>query len=326
MSKMNKATIFIPVYNGEHDHLEETLEGIYRQKTEFDWDVLITDSGSKDKSVQIIERFAEKYGNIQLLKISKEEYSHGGTRQMAAEIATGEIMVYLSQDAVPYNDNWLTEMVAPFALNPNIAGVVARQKPRLACFPAMKYDIEAVFREQGVEDALTFWTRSEEALRGKYTKESFYSDVCSAAPRHFLVNKIGYRHVAYSEDYEYGKDILDAGYIKVYNAKAIVEHSNDVLLKHYKQRIFDETYNIRINSGVTTPLSFSSLLLNTFKGSLKDSLKICRDRNFSWKQKLYWLLVNPLFHLEKWRGIRLANKVDISADIHRYSLERNREI
>ncbi|MGT2949751.1 rhamnosyltransferase [Streptococcus cuniculi] len=325
MAKANKATVFIPVYNGEHDHLEETLEALYRQKTDFAWDVFITDSGSKDNSVEIIERFAEKYGNIRLKKIAKEEYSHGGTRQMAAEISSGEIMVYLSQDAVPYNENWLTEMVAPFTLNPNIVGVVARQKPRLTCFPAMKYDIEAVFREQGVEDALTLWTRSDEALKGTYTKESFYSDVCSAAPRDFLVSKIGYRQVAYSEDYEYGKDILDAGYIKVYNAKAIVEHSNDVLLNQYKKRIFDEMYHIRINSGTTTSISIATLVLNTLKGSWKDSWKICRDRDFSWKRKLYWLFVNPLFHLEKWRGVRLANKVDVTADIRQYSLERNQE-
>ncbi|MEW4354001.1 glycosyltransferase family 2 protein [Streptococcus pneumoniae] len=324
MGKENKATVFIPVYNGEHDHLEETLEALYRQKTDFDWDVLITDSGSRDNSVQIIERFAEKYGNLQLKRIAKEDYSHGGTRQMAAEISSGEIMVYLSQDAVPYNENWLNEMVAPFALNPNIAGVVARQKPRLSCFPAMKYDIEAVFREQGVEDALTFWTRSDEALKGTYTKESFYSDVCSAAPREFLVNQIGYRQVAYSEDYEYGKDIVDAGYIKVYNAKAIVEHSNDVLLSDYKKRIFDETYNIRVNSGTTNRISLVTVWVTVFKDSLKDSVRICRDRDFSWKRKLYWLVVNPLFHLEKWRGIRLANNVDLSADNSQYSLEKSK--
>ncbi|HHT7813979.1 TPA: glycosyltransferase family A protein [Streptococcus suis] len=324
MVEQLKATVFIPVYNGERDHLEETLSALYRQVTDFNWDVLITDSGSSDNSVAIINRFAEKYGNLRLLHLSKEEFSHGKTRQMAAEISQGEIMVYLTQDAVPHNEQWLAEMVRPFAMHSDIVAVLGNQKPRHYCFPAMKYDILAVFNEQGVSDSLTVWQRLDESQRGKYTKESFYSDVCSAAPRRFLTEKIGYRPVAYSEDYEYGKDILDAGYIKVYNAKAIVEHSNDVRLSEYRRRIFDETYNVRLNSGITNKVSIFSVVTNVFKASLKDSVKIISDKDYNWKRRMYWLLVNPLFHIEKWRGIRLANRVDLNQDISQYSLEKKK--
>lgn len=323
MTDKVKATVFIPVYNGENDHLEETLTALYAQQTDFSWNVIITDSESKDASVAIIQKFAEQYGNLQLIKLKKSDYSHGATRQMAAELSTADYMVYLSQDAVPANENWLAEMVKPFSLNPNIVAVLGKQKPRVGCFPAMKYDINSVFNEQGVAGATTIWTRQED-LKGKYTKESFYSDVCSAAPREFLVNKIGYRSVAYSEDYEYGKDILDAGYMKAYNSDAIVEHSNDVLLSEYKQRIFDETYNIRRNSGVTTPISLPTVLAQSLKASLKDTMKIVADQDYSWKRKLYWLVINPLFHLEKWRGMRLANQVNITDDNSKYSLESSK--
>lgn len=317
-----KATVFIPVYNGENDHLEETLSALYRQKTNFEWDVLMTDSGSSDNSVAIIERFAEQYGNLRLIHLKKEDYSHGGTRQMAAEMAQGEYMVYLSQDAVPHNEYWLSEMVAPFEITDKIVAVLGRQKPRHYCFPAMKYDINAVFGEQGAEDAITIWQRKDPAHQGQYTKESFYSDVCSAAPRKFLVETIGYRDVAYSEDYEYGKDVLDAGYFKAYNGRAVVEHSNDVRLSEYRKRIFDETYNVRINSGITTKVSILSLVKNSLKASIKDSLRIVSDRDYNWKRKLYWLAINPLFHIEKWRGIRLANKIELGTDIRNYSLEK----
>lgn len=57
MADKLKATVFIPVYNGERDHLEETLSALYRQVTDFKWDVLITDSGSSDNSVAIINNF-----------------------------------------------------------------------------------------------------------------------------------------------------------------------------------------------------------------------------------------------------------------------------
>ncbi|MGT2847110.1 glycosyltransferase family A protein [Streptococcus massiliensis] len=324
MNEKLKATVFIPVYNGEHDHLEETLTALYKQKTDFKWDVLVTDSGSSDKSVLIIEKFAQQYGNLTLKEIAKEDYSHGATRQMAAEISRGEFMVYLTQDAIPYNENWLSEMIAPFEINNKIVAVLGRQKPRLSCFPAMKYDINAVFNEQGVEDAITIWKRDNPDFVGKYTKESFYSDVCSAAPREFLLRTIPYRPVKYSEDYEYGKDVMDAGYLKAYNSKAIVEHSNDVFLSQYKKRIFDETYNVRLNSGITNNISLLTVVWNSFKGTMKDAPKIFRDKDFSWKRKCYWTLVNPLFHLEKWRGIRLANRVNLNQNHSKYSLEQGK--
>ena len=322
MANQIKATVFIPVYNGENDHLEETLTALYNQKTDFEWNVLIIDSGSSDNSVKIIRKFHDKYNNLTLKEIDKSEYSHGGTRQLAAEISDGEYMVYLSQDAVPYNQNWLTEMLKPFEISEKIVAVLARQKPRDYCFPAMKYDINAVFNEQGIEDAVTVWTRTISEQIGTYTKESFYSDVCSAAPRLFLVNEIGYKPVKYSEDYEYGKDIIDAGYYKAYNGRAIVEHSNDVFLKDYKKRIFDETYNVRLNSGAPeSRMSLWYVTRQSLKATLKDLPKIFKDKDYSFKKKLYWSVVNSLFHFEKWRGIRLANMVKLGDDISMYSLE-----
>ncbi|HFU3968865.1 TPA: glycosyltransferase family A protein [Streptococcus suis] len=322
MANKIKATVFIPVYNGENDHLEETLTALYNQKTDFEWNVLIIDSGSSDNSVKIIRKFHDKYNNLMLKEIDKSEYSHGGTRQLAAEISDGEYMVYLSQDAVPYNQNWLTEMLKPFEISEKVVAVLARQKPRDYCFPAMKYDINAVFNEQGIEDAVTVWTRTISEQIGTYTKESFYSDVCSAAPRLFLVNEIGYKPVRYSEDYEYGKDIIDAGYYKAYNGRAIVEHSNDVFLKDYKKRIFDETYNVRLNSGAPeSRMSLWYVTRQSLKATLKDLPKILKDKDYSFKKKLYWSVVNSLFHFEKWRGIRLANMVKHGDDISMYSLE-----
>ena len=324
MSDSLKVTVFIPVYNGEHDHLEETLTALYMQKTSFKWDVLITDSGSTDRSVEIIEAFAEKHGNLTLRKINKESYSHGRTRQWAAEQSSAEFMVYLTQDAVPANSFLLQEMIEPFRINHKVVAVLGRQQPRVYCFPAMKYDINAVFNEQGVADATTLWSNRDLSLKGHYTKESFYSDVCSAAPRAFLLDEIPYRDVAYSEDYEYGKDIIDAGYIKAYNSKAVVVHSNDVLLSEYRQRIFDETYNVRLNGGHSNPIGIFFMLKQIFRSSFKDSIRILRDKDYVLKQKLYWLIVNPLFHIEKWRGIRQANNVELGSDISKFSLEKSR--
>ena len=237
MSESNiKATIFIPVYNGEKDHLKETLEAVYNQKVDFNWNLLIIDSGSRDKSLEIIKSYEQKHKNLILKQIPNTEYSHGGTRQKAAEISEGEIMVYLSQDAIPADKNWLLNMVKPFEINPKIAGVPGKQVPRNYCFPLQKRDIDAVFNAQGPADAITIYDSSSKDRN----KASFYSDVCSAARRSILIEDVPYQSISYSEDQAFGKDIINKGYLKVYAGKATVVHSNDIQLSEYKGRIFDE--------------------------------------------------------------------------------------
>ena len=44
-----KATVFIPTYYGE-DNLEELFQAIYNQKTDFEFEVLVIDTSSKDRT------------------------------------------------------------------------------------------------------------------------------------------------------------------------------------------------------------------------------------------------------------------------------------
>ena len=57
------------------------------------------------------------------------------------------------------------------------------------------------------------------------------------------------------------------------------------------------------------------------------SLFILRDHQYSWKRKLYWLAVNPLFVAEKWKGVRAAIAVDLNDQkaIDANSLEKQQE-
>ena len=52
-----------------------------------------------------------------------------------------------------------------------------------------------------------------------------------------------------------------------------------------------------------------------------------RDHQYSWKRKLYWLAVNPLFVAEKWKGVRAAISVDLNDQkaIDANSLEKQQE-
>jgi len=66
-----KITVLMPVYNGEK-YLKESIESILNQ-TFSDFEFLIVDDGSTDKSVQIIEEYQKKDLRIRLLDNQKEK-------------------------------------------------------------------------------------------------------------------------------------------------------------------------------------------------------------------------------------------------------------
>ncbi|TME25007.1 MAG: glycosyltransferase family 2 protein [Chloroflexi bacterium] len=52
----------------------------------------------------------------------------------AMEVARGDVVVFLAQDAVPGNGDWLTHLTAPF-MDPSVGGVYGRQEASLESDP-----------------------------------------------------------------------------------------------------------------------------------------------------------------------------------------------
>jgi rhamnosyltransferase len=153
----------------------------------------------------------------------------------------------------------------------------------------------------------------------------FYSDVNSAARRRFLLDTIGYQDVAYAEDQLFGQDVLKAGYYKAYAARGAVVHSNDLTYAEYSQRLFDEIVGLRM-SGSPVP-SPSSGFRAFVRAMVLDPLDIVRDRDYSAARKLFWLVVNPFYHLAKRTASRRASRVNLadSSALERGSLEAQRK-
>lgn len=320
MAESIKATVFIPTYNGEK-YLGEVLGMLFRQKTSFAYEVLIIDSGSTDKTLQIIRRHQKKHKNLRLKEIPNSEFGHGRTRNLGAQLAKGEFVVFLTQDATPAHKEWLSEMLAPFALNERVVSVFGKQDPRRSCFPLMKYDIQQVFSQVGPAHVGIALCQHDPSIKDQALRDliTFYSDVNSAAKRDFLLHTVPYRDVPYAEDQLFGQDVIRAGYMKAYTPRGNVIHSNDLTLKEYRNRMYDETVGLRkIGRTVARP-SIRSLIRNV----MRDQMRIMADAQYGKKRKLYWLVINPLFHLQRWRGVRLGAKVRLtdSEEHSKHSLE-----
>jgi rhamnosyltransferase len=315
-------TVFIPTFNGEK-YLDRLLTAVETQDFAGTVEILIIDSGSTDATLSII---AEHLA-VRLVQIPASEFGHGKTRNLAASLARGKNIAFLSHDAVPVGSSWLASLVAP--LDPaglDCVAVVGKQEARADCFPLLKYEIEGVFNRCGPDGEVTAVDGSTVSAAALGEGELFYSDVNSATRRDFLLNVIPYRDVNYSEDMAFARDLLVAGYRKAYQPAAVVEHSNDVTLAEYGKRIFDENLGMRRVGEGRRSLSWAQAKLRAVRDVARSAARILRDTDYTAGEKATWLLENPAYAWSKWTNIYRALNIDLSdtAAIARYSLEHSR--
>jgi rhamnosyltransferase len=315
------ATVIIPTLNGER-YLERLLDSLERQDFPGRVEVLVIDSGSTDRTLDIVRSRPA----VRLHEIPNSEFGHGKTRNLAARLARGRLLAFLTQDAIPLTPGWLSAITAP--LDPAGADAVAvfgKQEPRPGCFPLQKYEIQAVFARFG--DALALYERGPDApTAAQLDLLAFYSDVNSATRRDFLLDVIPFRDLSYSEDMAFARDLIEAGYRKAYAPDAGVEHSNDLTLHEYGKRIFDETLAMRRVDPGAPVFGLGGRVLRAGYGILRDSGRIIRDADYGIGPTLHWLAVNPWSHVAKWRnyGRALRVRLDDWKTIRAHSLEQER--
>lgn len=295
-------TVSVLTYNGEQ-YLDALLTAVEGQRYDGVVDLVVIDSGSTDRTLEILAA----HPRVRLHQIANSEFGHGRTRNLAADLATGEIVAYLTHDAVPAHDRWLHELVLPFVDDSRIAAVVGKQVPRATAPPVLKYDIQRVFERLGPDYALTVvsdWGQLDE--EGTRAAAAFYSDANSAARRSVLRGAVPYRDVDYAEDQLFARDILAAGLRKAYAPRAAVEHSNDITLRTFGARIEADMIGLRSIGTVVRPVSVAAACAQWLKWSTMDALAIVSDRDYRPLQRARWLIANPWYHAVKWRAYRRA--------------------
>ena len=96
---MKKVTILIPCYNeeGSLDALYEALKELMDTQTDYAWEVLMVNDGSKDRTLDIIKQLREKDRRICYVSLSR---NFGKENAMLAgfDYATGDCMVIMDAD------------------------------------------------------------------------------------------------------------------------------------------------------------------------------------------------------------------------------------
>ena len=64
------------------------------------------------------ETWEQEYPLVEVRHLTKEEFDHGGTRRQAAELSDAEILVFMTQDAMPADRELIGALVGALAENP----------------------------------------------------------------------------------------------------------------------------------------------------------------------------------------------------------------
>lgn len=283
-----KFSILIPVYNVEQ-YLSYCLDSV-KQQTFRDFEVVIVDDGSTDKSGKILDEFAKENRNIRV--IHKKNEGLISARRVGIQNAMGEYFVFCDSDD-------LLELDALEKIN----NVIEHYHADLVIYKAYRFDgkEKKPFAEPGIEEGIisdkeiiynhfyldyslnALWIKAVKRdlvdIKGDYS--AFYSsnlgeDLLQSVP---LIKRA--KKIYYLNEYLYNYRI-SSGMMKKYNSKYYWEYKavNEEICKILKD---DEIADISIKSsfyilmaayGATTQFKYIKKITSTELSAIAD------DRTF----------------------------------------------
>lgn len=116
------ASVVIPAYN-EQDTIGFCLESLVAQKTEQDFEVIVVDNNSTDRTAEVVMQYESKL-NLRLL--SEKKKGRGAARGAGFEAARSDIIFSTDADSM-LPENWI-ELFTSFFSDKNIVAVTGTGK------------------------------------------------------------------------------------------------------------------------------------------------------------------------------------------------------
>lgn len=187
-------------------------------------EVWVVDSSSTDGTAELARQCGAK-----VLGIAREQFDHGGTRDLAFRHTTGDFVLFLTQDVLLDDERYIECLLAPFD-DMRVAAVSGRQVAREDARLYVKAVQEYRYPKQS-----RIWSAEESRALGIL---AFHlSDVCSAYRRTAYEEVGGFQHgLLTNEDMLIAAALLKAGYRLAYCAEAMVRHSHNLTLRQQYRR------------------------------------------------------------------------------------------
>lgn len=286
--KQYTVDVIIPTY--KPDHIFTTLLERLEKQTFPIRQIIIMNT----EEVYWAESSYPKQENRKVYHLSKQDFDHGGVRAEAALKSQADILLFMTQDALPRNKYLVENLVKAFD-NEDVGAAYARQLPRKNCGI-----IEAYTRSFNYPESSRI--KSIEDLDRLGIKTFFCSNVCAAYRKTTYIELGGFElRTIFNEDMIYAGKMIQAGKKIAYVAEAEVIHSHNYDYLEYFKRNFDLAVSQKEH-----PEVFSKV-----RSESEGIRMVQQTAHYLYEHEKTWMIVDLVLQSGfKWLGYKLGKNYD----------------
>lgn len=259
--KLMTADIVIPVYRPGME-LKELLNRLTDQTTPAERIILMN-----TEEAHFPADILKDYPSVEVHHVTKQEFDHGGTRDQGIRMSQADVVICLTQDAMPADEHLVEELLKPFA-DPSVWAAYGRQLPKENCREVEKYTRSFNYPDESR-------INGKEDLPVLGIKTFFCSNVCAAWRREKYKELGGFvKRTIFNEDMIYAGTIIKAGGRIAYCADAQVVHSHNYSALQQFHRNFDLAVSQTMHPEIFGGIRSESEGIRLVKRSLSYCIKI----------------------------------------------------
>ena len=170
--------------------------------------------------------------SLNIYYVNKNDFDHGGTRRFGASQSKADILIYMTQDAIPADKYLIERLIQPYK-DSQVSATYGRQLANSKADIIERYTRQFNYPDES-------HTKSIKDIETLGIKAFFCSNVC-ASYRRDIYEKLGgfVERTIFNEDMIMAYTMIKAGYKISYKADARVIHSHNYSYLQQFSRNFD---------------------------------------------------------------------------------------
>ena len=200
----------------EERFIGQVLSAIFQQDIDLPFEVIVIDSGSTDRTLDIVRSHA-----VRLYEIEAREFSYGSALNLGASLAEGRFLINLSAHCIPTSNRWIANLLRDLRVISRVAATYGGQVPIKGLNPFEERSLLAAFKPDDNGRIGPPFSNANCAMR-KETWERYPFD----------------EKASFAEDYIWSQMLPEECEIK-YVPEAEVYHTHPARFKYWAKRSYD---------------------------------------------------------------------------------------